>query len=376
MLTSQSLVQYISRVGYLAIYESNQSDHRGMFMDISETRLDTKVILSRPTKSYIGSKSKQDIIYQYNQYIHKQFLIHRIYERADEIKKETEQGTATAELIKKFNILDQQVSEIILAAERHQCSKQQESKWYIAITHQAQLYKYWGTVVKLVRNKIDTHQQANDLFQQLSEEMQQEILQITQYHHPMITRRECYCQLRLATKYQTQLLKIHRELRPQGLLCLKEIRASEGNMTGEEIIWRIVRQELHNDDLAIVRARRNPKGTPPLSKQELYLKQWQTINPAFHTTTRSSLNTIDVPYLDENSQRTDDPEKALIWSTIYDPVLIEEKLLARNIAHFGQAEGTLFTTQRFQQMFGYSGTTPTASKFRQTTRRCNTSYPP
>jgi hypothetical protein len=241
MLTFQSLVQYISRVGYLAMYESNQSDHRGMFMDISETILDTKVILSRPTKRYIGSKRKQDTIYKYKQYIHKQFSTHRIYEWADEIKKETEQGTATAESTKKLNILDQQLTEIVLAAERHQCLKQQETKWSIAIHHQAQLCRYWGTVVKGVRNKIDTHQQANDLFQQLSEEMQQEVLQITQYHHPTITRRECYRQLRLATKYQTQLLKIHRELRHQGLLCLKEIRASEGNMTGAEIIRRIIR---------------------------------------------------------------------------------------------------------------------------------------
>jgi hypothetical protein len=68
ILTSQSLVQYISRVGY----ESNLSDHRGMFMDITESILDTKVTLSRPSKRQIGSKSKKDIIYRYKQYIHNQ----------------------------------------------------------------------------------------------------------------------------------------------------------------------------------------------------------------------------------------------------------------------------------------------------------------
>jgi hypothetical protein len=74
------------------------------------------------------------------------------------------------------------------------------------------------------------------------------------------------------------------------------------------------------------------------------------------------LKTINIPYKDENSQQTDDPDKACIWRTIHDPVMIEEKLLARNIAHFGQAQGTLFTTRRFQQMFGYCGTT---KKFRK-----------
>jgi hypothetical protein len=130
--------------------------------------------------------------------------------------------------------------------------------------------------------------------------MQHEIQQITQYHHPMIMLRECYRQLRLATRYQMQLLKIHWALRQQGLLCLKEVHASEGSLAGAEIIQRIVRHELHNDDLAIIRALRNSKGTPLLSKHELYIKQWQSINPAFHTLTRSSLNAIHIPYLDEN----------------------------------------------------------------------------
>jgi hypothetical protein len=160
-------------------------------------------------------------------------------------------------------------------------------------------------------------------------------------------------------------LKIHRELRHRGLLSLKEARMAEGNITGAVIIRKIVRHELHNDDITIIQALRDPKGTPPLSKHELYIKQWQAINPAFHTMARSSLKTIDVPHLDENSQPTNDPDQARIWSTISDPMIIEEKLLARNIAHFGQAEGTLFTTKRFQQIFGYKGTDETANAFRK-----------
>jgi hypothetical protein len=39
------------------------------------------------------------------------------------------------------------------------------------------------------------------------------------------------------------------------------------------------------------------------------------------------------------------------------PSDIEEKLLERNIRHFGQAEGTLFTRDDFKQHFAYDGTT-------------------
>jgi hypothetical protein len=148
--------------------------------------------------------------------------------------------------------------------------------------------------------------------------MQNEILQITQYHHPTTTILECFRQLRLATKYQKQLLQTHRELRRQSLLNLKEVRKSERNLEAAEIIRKIIRHEIHNDDLAIVHAIKNPKGNPPPTKQELYLKQWWIINPAFHSTKKSSLNTIDVPYRDENSQPMDDPNRAHTWKMISD----------------------------------------------------------
>jgi hypothetical protein len=77
ILTSRSLLPYISRVRYLAMYEANLSDHRGMFLDITEAILDTKVKLSRPTKRHIGSNRKPKTIYRYKQYIHKQFVYNR-----------------------------------------------------------------------------------------------------------------------------------------------------------------------------------------------------------------------------------------------------------------------------------------------------------
>jgi hypothetical protein len=62
---------------------------------------------------------------------------------------------------------------------------------------------------------------------------------------------------------------------------------------------------------------------------------------------------------------TNDPEAAVSWATISDPLLIKERLLARNIANFGQAQGTLFTTQHLQEMFGYSGVNDTVKKLLQ-----------
>jgi hypothetical protein len=119
------------------------------------------------------------------------------------------------------------------------------------------LCKYWALVEKGIRNKIDTRRQSTKLCNQLAEEMQKEILSIADYHHPNKTRLESRRQLKL---------------RHRGLLSLKQVRKTEGNLKAAEIIRKIVRLELHNDDLAIVRALRTQKD------QLLYLSMNNILN--------------------------------------------------------------------------------------------------
>jgi hypothetical protein len=71
----------------------------------------------------------------------------------------------------------------------------------------------------------------------------------------------------------------------------------------------------------------------------------------------------------------DDPDKAITWQTIADLIIIEEKLLARNIKQFSQAQGTLFTTKRLQELFGYKGTTEATSEL-LTEKLSAEHYPP
>jgi hypothetical protein len=81
IMTSQNLLPYVKKTGYLAFYEANDSDRRGLFIDLDEAIIDNKVELKRPPKRHIGSKSKKEIIYKYKQEIHKQCLKHKIEHR-------------------------------------------------------------------------------------------------------------------------------------------------------------------------------------------------------------------------------------------------------------------------------------------------------
>jgi hypothetical protein len=47
IFTSQ-LIPFINKVRYLGFYKSNDSDHRGLFIDVDDSLLDNKVELKRP----------------------------------------------------------------------------------------------------------------------------------------------------------------------------------------------------------------------------------------------------------------------------------------------------------------------------------------
>jgi hypothetical protein len=69
------------------------------------------------------------------------------------------------------------------------------------------------------------------------------------------------------------------------------------------------------------------------------------------------LGISNIEIQDENAEGepTSDPDAATTWKRIYDPTQIEDHILKRNITHFGQADGTLFTRQDMLQSFDYEG---------------------
>jgi hypothetical protein len=68
--------------GYLAFYKINDSDHRGLFMDLDEQILDNKVELVHPPQRQIVYSSPAEVIYKFKQQVHHEFLEHNIYSRS------------------------------------------------------------------------------------------------------------------------------------------------------------------------------------------------------------------------------------------------------------------------------------------------------
>ena len=98
ILTSINILPFVSRMGYTAFYEVNESDHRGMFIDLSNKLLDNRVELRRPKKRLIGSNCKGELIYKYKERIHNLFNIHKIYEKAQRVYEQSKSGVHSIEL--------------------------------------------------------------------------------------------------------------------------------------------------------------------------------------------------------------------------------------------------------------------------------------
>jgi hypothetical protein len=215
-------------------------------------------------------------------------------------------GSATEEQLQSRNNLDKQVNNIVLSAEKAICPRVPQSKWSAIMADQAILCKFWAVDLKGVRTQRTTIARYMNHYNKLPAPHRQTIDSVSSYRDPATLKRICRQQLRQATRYQNCLLKIHQQLRHQGLLSLKEIREKERNLTAAEIIGKIIQKEIHDQNIAIVHEINNPKGRIPVSKHQQYIKQWHRINPVFHPNQQSKLSTIEVPFLNTmtNQQTT------------------------------------------------------------------------
>jgi hypothetical protein len=127
ILTSQNLIPFINQAGYLSFFEANESDHRGLFVDVSNHLLDNKVELKRPSKRMIGSSSNGKEIYDYKQMVHQDAINKKLYERAKEAYVHTFLPKPPDNMEQVLAKIDRQISESVLRAERKCCPKRHES---------------------------------------------------------------------------------------------------------------------------------------------------------------------------------------------------------------------------------------------------------
>jgi hypothetical protein len=262
----EQLSTIITRLGYLPFHESNDSDHRGVFIDIDKSIMDNSPELKRPTRRQIGTSSKPRHLYEYKRALDKYFREHRIYERAEEYFVTTFLPKLPERFDRNINALDKQVMEICLKVEREQCPKRHETDWSIQIHHQSLICKYWIMRNKGIRCYINNEQQAYKRLSTLPPELKENIdgiikTQILAAKSIEKKARAIRKQMRKAINAKQEMLKQHEELRRQSLEESKNNQSEYGQNKKAKIIVSIQMKELSRNRWRRIRQALNPKAT-------------------------------------------------------------------------------------------------------------------
>jgi hypothetical protein len=330
ILASAELLPHIKYMGCLPFYMYNNSDHRGLFIDISVNMIGNKVELKQPVRRLIGTNSSRMDKFNYKKYRDDQFHHQNIYNKVRNLSHLSSISTLE-EMENMINNLDANITKIMMSAEKKCCNARHDSNWSVALHVCSLMCKYWVKTFKGAKNNINVSRQIAPLYSKLPPNKKDEILLLI--HNK--TNRELQSiakqQLRRHILYKKELLSKHKKLRQQDLLQFQADHLSKGQGKEASIIRKIANCEMRKAD-------------------------WDKVRNTFNPRVRSGLCTLEVPLKDAQGNDTNDPDEAVTWKRVSDPKEIEDCLLARNIKHFGQAEGSLFTRPDITQLFNYEGT--------------------
>lgn len=320
---SASLLPFVVRCGYLPFYMGVSSDHRGLFLDLSFELIDGLTKLESVPRRYLHSAFQKDV-YKYKQYLVNEFKSHNIYQRAadlfhisDPIKAED------PTYINKLHSLDALIVAIQLKAEEECCRNRSQYDFSPEVHYTNIILNYWNTK----RKEFTKHQDVTVVIQHIyntpPEEYQQYIDRATgnAFGNWIKTKK--------------RLRAIKAPLKQSRAQDKHNLIQNEATFTG------------HTVDQVSTRKTRVAQDR----------KLYQTLRSHFHPSERSGLSYVLLPDKDNNDEPTDNADNAVTWRTETDPQIVLDKIMERNITHFGQADGTPFTTDPLVQVLGYDGMT-------------------
>jgi hypothetical protein len=124
MLCSPNFLQFIDRIGYVHFNEGIDSDHRAIFMDVSETILENDCTIKPKKNRMVGTYSTNEGE-RYIRHLHNALKSHNVFNRLEDILKldlkqlsENEKNS----VMEKINNIDKTVTEQMLCSEKKTCS--------------------------------------------------------------------------------------------------------------------------------------------------------------------------------------------------------------------------------------------------------------
>jgi hypothetical protein len=320
ILLSKNLIEKTTASGFLAFYDGIETDHRGSFVDFDADMLfkDKTPVLHTQAQRNLKSKKPQ-AVKQYKTELWKRLKNHNIEERSIKIRTQASQSPLPADFEKELNSIANTIQEAMLQAEKT-CTKCPIATYSKKLSDLNLTIKYWKTVKSGKKTGKNVSAQLNAMRQKVDKESK--IKMIKQFNIGK--------HIRISLKEYNDAIPNAKELRHSQLMESAMAAAKTGNKSAEQHYKSMAHAENSRETFRILRNIVKPED-------------------------RSGIRQIDIPQRDASGkiqQTTQGTDKMI---TISDPQEVEQAIIRRNIKHFGQADGTPFTSQALIDIFGRDG---------------------
>jgi hypothetical protein len=307
MIGTIQVADAMSYCGYDPFGARYETDHRGAWADFNTQLLfgNSTITMADKEKRIVNAREPSDVLSWVNE-TGKYFRDHTMSERCRVINELEE---ADHDLVERF---DNDMVRGSLLGEKRTAEKQHRSHWSPEFAKAWATAYFYGQAWSFRRNRVkmrSTLAQINERYG-LTEAI------------PLL--RDINRKRKAAQRTLKQIRKKARELRREFLRLKAAAYAAAENKAAELILKRMQQAE----DISLV---------------------YKTINRS-KPASGGSIDKLEVPRVDGTPPKLCDD-----WRVVTIPQEIEDALLDRNRAHFGQAEGTPCTTPVMRENLGYKG---------------------
>ncbi len=305
MFTTTELLPYIDACGYTPF--QSFSDHRIMYCDLHLVRFfqdDAAPSQDDDTTRYIYSKYKK-MRTEYKKEVLTR-LTHQQYEETINNLTEAamQHGTLSPEQYSQLDEVDRLITATMVSTEK-QMRRHHSHPWSPTLIRHIKACQYWKSWIKELRTTIDQSGQRAEILL-LFEDTSQFPLERPTLAQAQREYRRSNAKLKL-------MFRNAEKLREQWLLDQEDVARDAGEKAKANILRNI-------------------------RKAEATARSYQQLRQIVHGRTAGKLKCVLIPKEDGSFERVSKPKELI------------ETLIARNIAHFNQAEGTAFTGRHIQHI--------------------------
>jgi hypothetical protein len=330
ILMTPELLPLVRRSGMLPFYSGINSDHRGLFIDIDSKALFRGQIaeLYYHHERILSSKFPKAVA-TYKTELWKQLKAHSIPQRSEAIQSNSEKGYRTS--VEELNNIANTVQAAMISAEK-KCQKPPAPPYSEKLAALNKIIRYWKTV----KSNLTTGRKVDTILDNLREKIPKSRHQLLVKTHAVNTH------IRKAVDQYRRAVPNAVELRQEQIREWAEAAAQQGNKTMAQHFKAMVNAEHTRNTFKLLKSVIKPQD-------------------------RSGITRLKVPAEEENGIRMIDTEGKEEWEVLTDPQEIEDRIIRRNILHFGQANDTPFNSKEFIDMFGTDGDSETTEALLQGT---------